>query len=387
MDVLRGRWLLGVTAAVLALFALSAWSEGDLADDQLYLNAALILVNTVPLLLLGRNTLVVVLLFAIAYPLWLDPPLVEDVNSGHVLQSVPTLVAMYATGSWDRPLWLRACALITPAWMMGAAVAGYWDTSAGDLSFVALVFVIAWGLGAVAAGRRTYADELERKTVELEIARHALADQAVAQERSRIARELHDVVAHAMSVITVQAGVGGHLMATRPNRAAEALGIIERTGRDALEELRRMLVVLRPDERAESRGAPQPGLADLPALIQTARSAGVEVQIQRNGAARALAPGLDLAVYRVIQESLTNVAKHAPGATACVRLRFEAVRLVVEVSDDGDTASDEVVPGQGLRGMAERVALYDGRLDTVAGNDGFRVTAVFPLAAAQQEPA
>jgi signal transduction histidine kinase len=201
--------------------------------------------------------------------------------------------------------------------MMGAAVVGYWATSAGDLSFVALVFVIAWGPGVVAAGRRTYADELERKTVELEAARHALADQAVAQERSRIARELHDVVAHAMSVITVQAGVGGHLMATHPNRAAEALWIIERTGRDALEELRRMLVVLRPDEPAESRGAPQPGLADLPALIQTARAAGVEVQIQRNGAVRALAPGLDLAVYRVIQESLTNIARHAPGATAC----------------------------------------------------------------------
>jgi hypothetical protein len=101
-------------AAVLALFALPAWSAGDLAADQLYVALPLILLNTAPLLLLGRNPLAVVLVFGIAYPLWLDPPLVDVVNSGHVLQAVPTLVAMYATGSWDRPLWLRACALITP---------------------------------------------------------------------------------------------------------------------------------------------------------------------------------------------------------------------------------------------------------------------------------
>lgn len=373
-----------VTAAAIALFALSAWWDGDLAADALPANLPLILLNTAPLLLLGRNPLAVVLLFGITYPLWLDPPFVDVVNNGHVLQSVPTLVAMYATGSWDRPLWVRACALVTPAWMMGAALVGYWATSAGDLSFVALVLVIVWGLGVVAAGRRTYADELERKTVELEAARHALADQAVARERSRIARELHDVVAHAMSVITVQAGVGGHLLATRPHRAAEALGIIERTGRDALEELRRMLVVLRPDEQPDSNSAPQPGLADLPTLLEAASSAGVRVRLQRSGAERALAPGLDLAVYRVIQEALTNVAKHAPGAAAAVRLDFQPARLGVDVTDDGGPLSGEVLTGQGLRGMAERVALYDGRLETAATTNGFRVTAWFPLAADEQ---
>lgn len=376
-----------MAAALMALFGLSAWGDGDLSPGRLYFDIPLILANTAPLLFLRRNPLAVVLLFAVAYPLWLDPIVVDWVHQGHVLQSLPTLVALYAAGAWDRPLRVRAIALITPAWMMTAVVIGYWDTNASDLSFIALVFVIAWALGVVAAGRRTYVDELERKTAELEAARHALAEQAVTQERSRIARELHDVVAHAMSVITVQAGVGGHLMAAHPHRAAEALGIIERTGRDALSELRRMLVVLRPGADADSLSAPQPGVADLPTLIETARSAGVQVEIEQHGVGRQLPPGLGLAVYRVIQESLTNVVKHASGATATVCLAFGADRLVVEIRDDGRSAPRHVARGQGLRGMAERVDLYGGRLVTAGGADGFRVTAMFPLESLEWEPA
>jgi signal transduction histidine kinase len=380
VDLLRGPWLWALTALVTAAFYASAWSDGELAADRWWLDGTLILINTVPLLLLGRHPLVVVLVFAVTYPLWLEPIGAGIVRQGHVLQSVPTLVALYATGAWGRPLWLRAIALLSPAWMMAAALVGFWDTDTDELSFVALVLVIIWALGVVVAGRRDYIHELEVRTRELEAARQDLAERAVADERSRIARELHDVVAHAMSVITVQAGVGGHLLSSRPERAGEALGVIERISREALEELRRMLVVLRPLDAGTARCAPQPGVADLPALAEGVRTAGVRVELEMRGTARSLPPGLDLTVYRVVQECLTNVTKHAVGATANVSLQFGHDQLVVEVRDHGGGAPDKWVPGHGLVGMAERVQLYDGSLVTSTGPEGFRVTATFPIA-------
>ena len=180
-----------------------------------------------------------------------------------------------------------------------------------------------------------------------------------------------------MSVITVRAGVGAHLIDTRPAEAAKALGVIERTGREALSEMRRMLAVLRdPDPRAP-RPDPQPGLADLPALIERAEAAGVPVSLTTEGTDRPLPAGLDLAAYRVAQEALTNVAKHAPGARAQVTVKHSDGWLEVEVRNPGRPA-DPVSPGQGLRGMAERVALYDGQFEAGPDRDGFRVWARFP---------
>ena len=382
VDPLRGSWLWALTAAMMGVFAFSAWADGELRG---WGDASLIAANTAPLLLIGRNPVAVVLLFAVTYPLWLDPIGDDIVRQGHVLQSLPTLVALYAAGSWDRPFWVRAVALVTPVWMLVAAIVGLWENEVDELSFVAVVLVVVWGLGVVVAGRRTYTDELEQKTIELEAARHALAEQAVAEERSRIARELHDVVAHAMSVITVQAGVGGHLLTSRPQRAGDSLSIIEQTGREALAELRRMLVVLRPDGNGGAGGEPPPGVNDLPTLLDNARAAGTRVELEQIGVTRPLPPGLDLAVYRVVQESLTNVAKHGDGAAARVGLRFEPTRLVVEVRDHGRAERTDVVRGQGLMGMAERVSLYDGTLTTRGGPDGFCVTATFPLHDASQE--
>ena len=375
VDVLRGRWLWLLTVVLAAVFTLSAWSEGELHS---WTDGWWVLANVVPLLLISRNPLAVVLIFAVSYPLWLGSLGLSVPRDGHVLQSLPTLVALYATGAWDRPLWLRAIALVAPIWMLAAAIVGYWDTDTVDLSFVAIVLIVVWALGVVVGDRNAYARDLEQRTRELEAARHALADQAVAAERSRIARELHDVVAHAMSVITVQAGVGGHLISSRPQRAAEALGVIEKTGREALAELRRMLVVLRSTD-AERGHEPQPGVGELPHLFESARAAGVHVEFEQRGLRQELPPGLDLAVYRVVQEGLTNVAKHADGAPAIVLLHFDTSQLVVQVSDHGRTTPDAVTPGQGLTGMAERVALYDGLLETASGPDGFRVTATFPI--------
>jgi len=377
VDLLRGHRLWLLTVALAAVFLASAWSDGELRAPS---DGLLVAANVAPLLLIRRNPLVVVLVFAVTYPLWIADPFGPDPErEGHVLQSLPTLAALYATGQWGRPLWLRAIALITPAWMLMAAIVGRWDTDALELSFVAVVLSVVWFLGVIIGDRRAYARVLELRTRELEEARHALAESAVAAERTRIARELHDVVAHAMSVITVQAGVGGHVISSRPQRAAESLGIIERTGREALAELRRMLAVLRPSASLAVH-PPQPGVGQLADLLDSVRASGVSVELRQEGPSVLLAPGLDLAVFRVVQEGLTNVAKHANGAAAQVRLAYEPTRLVVEVSNRGGRSSNEVVvPGHGLTGMAERVALYDGTLSTNGGPDGFRVTATFPL--------
>jgi signal transduction histidine kinase len=262
--------------------------------------------------------------------------------------------------------------------MTGAAIGNLWNADTVVVGYVGLIYFIVWGLGVAIAGRRSYALQLEAKTVALEKAQLELADLAVAEERGRIARELHDVIAHAMSVITVRAGVGAHLAGTRPDEAAQALGVIERTGREALTEMRRMLTVLRDPDPRGPQPEPQPGLADVPRLID---QAGVPVTLTIEGAARQLPAGLDLAAYRVIQEALTNVMKHAPGARATVRIRYLPSGIDVEVFSvaqrpaDGEPTSG----GQGLRGMAERVALYDGRFEAGWVDDGFRVNARFPV--------
>jgi signal transduction histidine kinase len=330
-----------------------------------------------------------VLVFSVAYPLW-----IMSGREGHLLQSLPALTAMYLLGAWNRPLWLRAIGLITVGWMVTASVIGWWDADPLEVGYVAVMFVVVWALGVVVAARRSYAEQLEAKTVALEEARRELADRAVADERARIARELHDIIAHAMSVITIRAGVGAHLIADRPAEAAEALGVIERTGREALSEMRRMLTVLRdPDPRMQAtlaepanvvmpRPEPQPGLAEVPRLIAQASEAGVAATLTTEGRVRPLPAGLDLAAYRVVQEALTNVVKHAPGARASVIVRNHPEWTEIEVHSAGNDPAGAVTPGQGLRGMAERIALYDGRLEVRNDEDGFRVTATFPWQAA-----
>lgn len=381
------RWVVFLTACLAVVFALSGWSVATPGAAALPGQLVLIAANTLPLLAVRRNPLAVVAVFALAYPTWvvLDQPT-------HELQSLPTLAAMYALGAWERPLWLRALGLLSPVWMVGAAAAGLWDTDWLQLSYIGLVLVVVWGLGVVVAGRRAYARELEARTAELEQARQELAERAVADERARIARELHDVIAHAMSVITVHAGVGGHLLERRPAQAAEALAVIERTGREALAEMRRMLTVLRDpatglDGDPDGRGPlpdPQPGLADLPQLVQQARDAGVRLSYTTRGTSRGLSAGLELTAYRVAQEALTNAVKHAPGSRGSVTVSYLPDALEIELANGAPAVPSHASPrsstsGQGLRGMAERVALYGGQLETVAGEQGFRVRARFPL--------
>jgi len=239
--------------------------------------------------------------------------------------------------------------------------------------------VAAWFIGDGIAARRRYLVVLAEQA-EWERAEHAR--QEVREERVRIARELHDVVAHSLTVITVQAGVGRRLMARWPEEASDALASIESIGRTAQDELRVVLGLLR-DEQAEAAAlTPAPRLTELKELAETVRDSGSPVDLRVSGMDRALSPSLELSLYRVVQEALTNVVKHAPGARTCVDLTVSDSEVSLEVVNEPgapDVASGPG-PGHGIVGMRERVAAFGGRLTAEQLPDGgFLVAARIPI--------
>jgi signal transduction histidine kinase len=248
--------------------------------------------------------------------------------------------------------------------------------------------LLAWVLGDSMRYRRGYYAALEDRAARLEAERHAQAKIAAAAERARIARELHDIVAHHVSVMVVQADGARYALRTDPGRADTALTAISGTGRQALTEMRRLLGVLR--SAGEQSGlAPVPGLGELRELLDQARAAGLEVSYTLSGTPRELPEGAELAAYRVVQESLTNTRKHAGlAATAAVTLRYEPDGLTVEVTDDGIASPASEPAGHGLAGMRERIAMYGGTVQ--AGplpGGGFGVTARLPCPAGADAPA
>ncbi|MFC4536340.1 sensor histidine kinase [Sphaerisporangium dianthi] len=253
-------------------------------------------------------------------------------------------------------------------------------------TFVAVVALTVWVVGRSIRLRRAYLAELVDRAERLERAREADTRAARAEERSRIARELHDVVAHHVSVMTVQAAAARKVLDTRPEAAKDALMAIEEMGRTAMREMRGIVGVLRTDGEAGEL-APQPGMVDLPGLVDQMREAGLRAQLWVEGERRALPPGIDLAAYRLIQEALTNSLRHAgPAARAWVTVRHDPGELLVQVEDDGTGAGGRLArgpedrPGHGLVGIRERVALYGGilRIGPRQGG-GFEVRARFPL--------
>jgi signal transduction histidine kinase len=254
----------------------------------------------------------------------------------------------------------------------------------------AVVQLAAWMLGMAAARYRIYTDlvrdQAERRMQEqvaLAQTRLAQAQRAVAEERLRIAQELHDVVAHSMSVIAVQAGVGHHVAASQPEQATQALAAIEATSRGTLQEMRRLLGMLRDGTTAPADAhdlEPAPGLADLPALARATEQAGLRVDLRVDGARRDLPAGLELAAYRIVQEALTNVVKHAGTDHSRVVVTYTPDELCIEVTDDGTGPPDGASSGHGLIGMRERVSLYGGRLTAQPlPVRGFRVAARLPV--------
>jgi signal transduction histidine kinase len=258
------------------------------------------------------------------------------------------------------------------------AVAGYAPLVAG------------WFVGDSVAARRRYVAGLAEQAEREHAAEAERAGQEVREERVRIAHELHDVVAHTLAVITVQAGVGRRLMDKRPEEASAALESIETIGRTAQDELRVVLGLLRHEEAAAAL-APAPKLVDLKELADNVRISGTPVELRTSGTDRPLSPALELSVYRVAQEALTNVVKHAPGARARVDLAVSPGLVRLEVADDGGPAQRPPGDGQepagpgtghGIVGMRERVTAFGGRLvaEPLPGR-GFRVLAEIPVEA------
>jgi signal transduction histidine kinase len=251
----------------------------------------------------------------------------------------------------------------------------------GQFIFVSLIFTVVWVVGFTLGRKFAEADEARERAAQAEREREQRARDAVAEERARIARELHDVVGHSVSVMTVQASGVRRLLRADQEREREALLIVERTGREALAEMRRMVGVLRRPEEAPAL-APQPSLEHLDRLVEQAREAGLPVDLRVEGEARELPAGVDLTAYRLVQEGLTNALKHARATRAEVLVSYGDGRLEVMVSDDGNGVGNGEGGGHGLVGMRERVSVYGGELD--AGpqpGGGFRLRATLPVTA------
>ena len=291
-------------------------------------------------------------------------------------QAQASIVALYTIGAH--------CSRRAAAWAAAATVAALgvmlvngprWELIAG----VALlaVYAAAWAIGDNMRTRRAHLRGLEEKAERLEQERIENVRRATAEEQARIARELHDVIAHSVSVMVVQAAAAGDVFDANPARAREALASVESTGRAALAELRRLLGNFR---NGDASYAPQPGLAGLDALAEQVRAAGVEVDVRVEGASAPLAAGLDLAAYRIVQEALTNTLKHAGATRATVTVRHRVSHVDLEVVDDGVAVARGDGSGHGIIGMRERASLYGGELRAAPRPEGgFGVFASLPV--------
>jgi signal transduction histidine kinase len=293
------------------------------------------------------------------------------------------MVALLAAGQYGVVLTTRnarlagaAVVLVTLVVVVGLDPEASWT----DALTTGPVLGVAWLIGHIHRNNTLRTAELRDRAERLEREREANARAAVAEERTRIAREMHDVVAHSLSVMVIQAEAAEEMLARDPERARKPLSAVQETGRSALTELRRMLGVLREIDEGPDL-APQPGLAGLDDLVAHVRDAGLPVTLRVEGEPRPLSPTGDLQAYRIVQEALTNALKHAGPARADVLVRYEPSDLVIEVTDDGrgyDPGADG--RGHGLIGMRERVAVCGGEM--TAGRraqGGFEVRARLPI--------
>lgn len=292
------------------------------------------------------------------------------------LGSVPMAAVAYSVAAQGSRRF-SAAALGTIAVLVAAATSvwsGQWAGPKVTVLLPGAVVVLGWTIGVLAAQRRAYAEALR---VQRDRDTDSRVRLAVTDERLQIARELHDVVAHSMSVITIQADMGRLVLDRKPAVAGAALGVIETTGRAALTELRRMLGVLREDG-APGALEPAPGLAGVAGLVTRTAAAGVEVEVVVRGTPRALPAGVDLSAYRIVQEALTNVVKHAAVPACRLVIGYEDGAVVLEITDDGRGGSPRQA-GHGLLGMRERALLCGGEFAAgPAPGGGFRVTARLP---------
>jgi signal transduction histidine kinase len=254
------------------------------------------------------------------------------------------------------------------------------DSKVGDFVWDVIVFTIAWIIGFAVGGKHREAGEARERAAQAEREREERARRAVADERARIARELHDVVGHSVSVMTVQASAVRRLLEPDQEKVGEALQVVEQTGREALAEMRRMVGVLRHPEEAPAL-APQPSLEQLDRLVDQTREAGLPVELRIEGEPVELPTGVDLTAYRFVQEGLTNALKHARAQRAEVLIRYSDGHVELTVSDDGRGDGGGDGGGHGLVGMRERVSVYGGEVEAGPRPEGgYHLRARLPLA-------
>ena len=379
--------VLDVTLAAFVLLVALDPLLGEPTSDERAPGAfasALFVLSAVPLLWRRRRpfaVLLVVLVTAVTYES-LDYP-------DSPLNALSVLIAIYAVAAYARRR-LAVIGGLLAAIAIALILWANWNPDANVAGATAnyVIFGTAWVAGDNVRQRRERVRALEDRALLAEASKEEEAQRAVQAERTRIARELHDVVAHSVSVMVVQAGAARRMLQREdpdPARAIEALDAVETTGRESLNELRRLLGVLRKDDDRSFGRVPQPSIAFVETLVEQSREAGLDVSLEIEGEPAPLAAGVDLTAYRIVQEALTNALKHAgPAAHAHVHVCYADRMLEILVTDDG-RGHDADLPsgGHGLVGMRERVNLFGGEL--VVGNrpgGGFQVRASLPLEAA-----
>jgi signal transduction histidine kinase len=332
-----------------------------------------------------RRAPIAVLVVAMAFGLSFGTfwPSVDSVYSIFAL-----LIACYSIGAYGRHRAGLASIVVVILIYVGGAIADEVNHTGehgpGDVGMLAFLVTGAWLVGWLVARRSSQAADATERLERLERERERQEAEVLARERASIARELHDVIAHSVSVMVIQAGAAEQLLESNPAQARRSMLAVQELGRSTVGELRRMLGILRdrPEELALN---PQPGLAALPRLVRQLGEAGLEVRLHTEGDPGALPPGVDLSAYRIVQEALTNTLRHARPrrsrpAHAEVRLDYSADALALEIDDDGGVASRADGKGHGLVGMRERAALYGGTFSAgPLSQGGYRVRARLPL--------
>ncbi len=352
------------------------------------LGVGLVLAACLPLMWRRRRPLVVTVIVAVASSFLMALNYPADAAVG-------TLIGVYTAAAYaPQRHALVAAAVAAVSFVVPVPFHDY-PLEAANLVAVACLLFAAYAFGRSIGFRRAYTTQLELRAAGLEAARVGELREVVAEERARIARELHDVVAHHVSVMTVQASAARRMLERDPVRSADAMAAVETTGRAAMHEMRRLVGVLRADgEHAPNGLVPQPGVDDLADLVAQVRNAGLGVTVSVEGVQRSLPSGVGLAVYRIVQEGLTNTLKHAGRTHAHVTLTYADDHVAVTVLDRGCTGAPGHFPkpeqrtGHGVPGMRERVALYGGDLAVGAvPGGGFRVAARIPVQREEQTPA
>src|SRR3954452_8662903 len=361
-------------AALVGLLGLQGASDADGVKDPAWAVIGLIECTALPLAwrsLWPLSVLGITLVAAVA----------GDLLFGGLLLAGPVIALYTVARHHERRVSVAATAVTALALAVSAA-----SRAAENPLFamaIYLVLVAAWAIGDNVRRRHAYLTRVQAREAAIEEEQQERARVAVAEERARIARELHDVISHNVSVMVLQAAAGADVFATHPERSREALGSIETAGREALAELRRLLGVVEAPAGDDTALAPPPGLTRLPELVERVRATGLEVCLTVTGDDRALPAGIDFSAYRIVQEALTNTLKHGHAAAARVDLSFGERMLEMEIVDEGKAGGEAhglAGRGHGLIGMRERAAVFGGELQAgPRSGGGFAVRATIPL--------